>query len=187
MTGRKRTRIMGYLQNGGGEMTSELTGFYKLRREIFGICPECGDFFRLSDCNIYLKERPKLDWLDKLNKKNENLEKKEEAIEEIKERLRAKGRAKGLQLAKRTIRQIDPIFTPRMLDPDDAKVIFHPVDYVVFKGMSNDRIRDVMFLDREASTPEHAKLQESLRNAIREEEYGWQTLRIREDGDIDTE
>lgn len=42
--------------------------FFEYQRQIFGICPCCGDFFRLSDTKIYKDERKSSDWLDKLGK-----------------------------------------------------------------------------------------------------------------------
>ena len=48
--------------------------FFEYQRQIFGICPCCGDFFRLSDTKIYKDERKSTDWLDKLGKEEEKIQ-----------------------------------------------------------------------------------------------------------------
>ena len=54
-------------------MKSEMVKFFSLQRQIFGICPNCSDFFRLSDYNIFMKRKPVLDWMDEVNKEKERL------------------------------------------------------------------------------------------------------------------
>jgi hypothetical protein len=48
-------------------MKSDIIKFFGLGRQIFGICPECNNFFRLSDCKIFLKKRPVPDWMDEIS------------------------------------------------------------------------------------------------------------------------
>jgi hypothetical protein len=52
--------------------------FFEYQRQIFGICPCCGDFFRLSDTKIYKDERKSSDWLDKLGKEEAKIQLLEE-------------------------------------------------------------------------------------------------------------
>jgi len=164
---------------------SDLIQFFAIQRNIFGICPRSMQVFRLSDCKVYLKTRPKQDWMDRLDMEVQRLDKVEERLEEKEQRLREKAREKGRRLAMRTVRRIDPIFTPRHLNPDDAKVVFHPVDYVVFDGMKNsDRIKSVVLLDRQAKLPDRHRLQRSIRKAVEAEKYEWMTIRVGEDGSI---
>ena len=86
------------------------------------------------------------------------------------------------------IRRIDPVFTPRKLDPDDAKVIFHPIDYVVFNGMKKgSSIRNTVLLDRQEKGKPHRSLQRSIERVVESENYEWQTLRVQEDGKINAE
>ena len=67
----------------------------------------------------------------------------------------------------------------------DAKVIFHPIDYIVFNGMKgSDSIKNIVFLDRIAISPNHRQLQKSIGRVIEKENYEWLTLRVREDGCI---
>jgi predicted Holliday junction resolvase-like endonuclease len=158
--------------------------YLAVQRGIFGICPKCMDFFRLSDCKIFSKKRPVPDWMDAIEKETERLAEFEQRISEMEEELREKARAKGRKLALNVVKKIDPIFVPRKLSPDDAKVIFHPIDYVVFNGMKTASIENIIFMDRQTSDKSHKKTQKSIERTIDEERYCWQTIRVCDDGKI---
>jgi predicted Holliday junction resolvase-like endonuclease len=169
-------------------MKSEMVKFFSLQRQIFGICPNCNDFFRLSDCNIFLKRKPVPDWMDGINKDKGRLTELEGKLEEKKGELQEKAREKGRKLAQKAIKKIDPVFAPRKLNADDAKVIFHPIDYIVFKGMKdNGSIKGILLLDREAKDGNHRAIQKSIEKVVTHENYEWQTLRVQEDGKIKVE
>ena len=112
----------------------------------------------------------------------------EEKIDEKEEEMREKAREKGRHKAKSIIKKIDWIFAPLKLNPDDSKVVFHPIDYIVFNGMkSADAIKNIVLLDRKAEGSGHRQLQRSIERAVERENYEWQTLRILEDGKIKVE
>lgn len=166
-------------------MTSDLIPFFAMQRSIFGICPCCGELFRLSDCKVFMKVRPVADWMDNLEQGGGKLDRAEERLAAKEHSIRQEAREKGRKRARAIIRKVDPVFTPRRLNPDDAKVIFHPVDYLVFNGMKQGgAIRDLIFLDREAREREHRQLQRSIERAIEKGHYEWQTLRVDQDGSI---
>ncbi len=88
--------------------------------------------------------------MDKLDLESQRLDEIQERIEEKEDQLREKARKKGRIEANRVIRKIDKVFTPRKLNPDDAKVVFHPIDYVVFNGMkTGETIKNIFLLDRQ--------------------------------------
>ncbi len=65
------------------------------------------------------------------------------------------------------IRRVDPVFTPRKLNADDAKVIFHPIDYVFFNGMKKgSSIKNVVLLDRQEKWKSHQFLQRSIERVV---------------------
>lgn len=74
------------------------------------------------------------------------------------------------------------------LNPNDAKVIFHPVDFVVFNGMTSDRgftpIKNLVLLDKKDRQGEHLRIQRSIERAVDRSNYEWLTLRVQEDGSI---
>jgi predicted Holliday junction resolvase-like endonuclease len=169
-------------------MKSDILHLFNLQRQIFGVCPHCDDLFRLSDTKIYVKKKPVKDWMDELDLRMERLDRLEEKIEEKREELQEKAREKGRKAAQLKVKRLDPIFTPRRLNPDDAKVIFHPIDYIVFNGMKNeDPMTNVILLARKVKEGSHNMLQKSIVRVLEHENYEWQTLRVQEDGRIKAE
>lgn len=177
-------------------MRKELLNFFSLLRSIFGVCPHSGEFFRLSDCKIYLKSKPTSDWMDKLEATERRLELLEEKFSSKEKSLRMQAREKGRKTANQTINKLDKVFKPLKLNPDDSKVIFHPVDYIVFNGMKipytprqsiNGPIKSICFLDRQVKDKTNRAIQRSIEKAIEKEKYDWQALRVIEDGRIKVE
>ena len=165
-------------------MKQELVGFYRVQRTIFGICPKSGDIFRLSDCKVFLKSKPKRDWKDKLDHESARLDELEEKLDDREEKLREAARKKGRQQAAVLVKSIDPVFTPRKLNPDDAKVLFHPVDYIVFNGMKADSLKNLLLLDRNAVGNDRKVLQRSVEQVVNRGNYEWVTISVHEDGTV---
>lgn len=166
-------------------MNNDIFEFLQLERQIFGVCPKCYSFFRLSECKIFLKEKRPLDWLTELEKSSERLEKAEARLEVKEREIRDKAREKGRKQALTVVKRIDKIFTPRGLNPDDAKLLFHPLDYVVFKGMkTSGKIENIILFDRERRDATARKLQRSIERTVASGNYEWQTIRIDEVGKI---
>lgn len=168
-------------------MKSDIIKFFSMQRRIFGICPHSGQFFRLSDCKVYRKIRPTHDWMDKLETEEARLAGIEERIDAKRDEMQEKAREKGRKEAGRQIKKVDRVFTPRKLNPDDAKVLFHPIDYVVFNGMKNNEIKNLLLLDRETKSVDHRRLQKSIEKTIDRGNYEWVTLRVEANGKIKEE
>ena len=159
---------------------SAFIDFYRTQRNVFGICPRCGELFRLSDIKISYGRKFALDWYDRLLKKDENTAEKEEELEERLRSIREKAvdRARKVQLP-RLLGKVDPLFTPLGYYPQDVKAVFDPVDFVVFDGMNRDeRVRKVVFMDQQTEDVERQAIQKSIEAAIRKGKYGWETIRL---------
>ena len=165
-------------------MKNEIEKFYALHRRIFGVCPCCNELFRLSDAKVFAKKKPEPDWMDGIQAAEAKLERAEEKLEEKRGELVEKARVEGRKEAAKIVRKIDPVFTPRKLNPDDAKVMFHPVDYVVFDGMKAKELKRIVLLDREATNKEQAALQKSILKTVERGDCEWRTIRVGEDGTI---
>lgn len=164
--------------------------FFQYQRQIFGICTCCGDFFRLSDCKVYQEAKAPTDWLDKMGKDERWMDLAEEKLNLVLEELKQAARVKGRNTANRIVKQVDKVFHPQKLNPDDAKVIFHPVDYVVFNGMKEnktDGLDNILLLDGEKITTEGKRIQKSIMKVIDKGNYEWITLRVENDGSIKEE
>jgi predicted Holliday junction resolvase-like endonuclease len=154
-------------------------------RSIFGICPCCAEVFRLSDTHVYLKGRRPRSVFDDLQRASASLDRAEARLAERDAELRESAHAEGRRLAKRELKRIDPIFSRQGYDPQDAKGIFDPIQYVVFDGMNAGAVRRVVLMDEAPTSERHERLQRSIAAAVRKGNYAWRNVRIAADGKID--
>lgn len=169
-------------------MENEIINFYSSLRQIFGVCNSCDEIFRISDCKIFQKSKTQLDWKESLDKEITRLDNLEEKLLEKIEEAKIIARVSGRKEADKLIKKIDKIFSPNKLNPNDAKVVFHPVDFLVFNGMNSNKgestIKNLVFLDKDGKRGEYASIQMSIQKAVDAENYEWLTLRVEENGNI---
>jgi predicted Holliday junction resolvase-like endonuclease len=160
---------------------NQLLSFFQLQRQIFGVCPNSGQIFRLSDCDIYLHKKSEPDWFQKIELAQQRINNAAikfndiESLEEDK-----KGRLK----ASLAVKKFDKVFKPTGLNPDDSMGVFHPIDYVAFNGMKAGEIKNVILLDSNKKTTEEKRLQKSIDKVIEKENYEWMTFRVEDNGNI---
>lgn len=165
-------------------MIEDQLEFYNSLRTHFCQCSNCKNIYRLTDSPIFKDVRPKLDWMEKLDREIGVLEEREARLKAKIQQARINATIEGRKAANEHIAQFDTIFKPLDLNPDDAKVQFHPIDYIVFNGMNDpcdQRIRNLVLLDRKENT---SPTQSSIASCIHEEKYGFLTIKIREDGTV---
>jgi predicted Holliday junction resolvase-like endonuclease len=174
-------------------MKHEMLTFFSIQRQIFGICPRTGNIFRLSDCRLYQKTAPviawpHIDWLDEYTAKAQRLDRLEEKLDQESDKLREKARAAGRLEAKKAVKRVDPVFTPRRLDPQDSKMLFHPLDFVVFNGLNSDNgVKSIVMLDARPADRERAQLQKTIERTIERGHYEWVTFHVDEAGRVQRE
>lgn len=172
-------------------MQNQVIDFYSSLRQIFGVCDCCGEIFRVSDCKLYQKKKPAVDWKEKIDSEISRLDRLEEKLQEKIELAREAAREAGRKGADKLVKKIDPIFSPLRLNPNDAKVIFHPVDFIVFNGMNSNSgdttIKNLVLLDKNNRKGEYQKIQSSIDKAVNKSNYEWLTLRVEENGTITEE
>ena len=167
-------------------MRADMIKFFAVQRQIFGVCTCCGELFRLSDANMYMKKKPMPDWMDKLDQAERRVDLQEAKLQEQKKEIQNKAGEKGRKRAMQAVRKVDPVFTPNKLNPDDAKVIFHPVDYLVFNGMKKKpEIKNIVFLDNVIKRKEQKSIQKSIEKTIEKENYEWITVQVSETGVVE--
>lgn len=162
------------------EGSNTFIGLFKAQRNIFGLCPLCGEIFRLSEIKISYKRKFPIDWYDKLLAEGEKLDEREMKLEETLRIIREKAteRARRVLLPK-LLRKVDPLFTSLGYFPQDAKAIFDPIDFVVFDGMNRDEnVRRIVFMDHQTENRDQRIIQKSIEKTIEKERYEWETIRI---------
>lgn len=166
---------------------NQLLNFFSLQRQIFGVCPNTGKIFRLSECQIYTKVKPAPDWYQKIEQSHLKIDKAEERLFEKEYTIRENANEVGRKEAIKVVRKLDRIFTPMKLNPDDSKVLFHPVDFVVFNGMKKKDLKNIIILDRKEKDSSKKLIQRNIERVIEKGNYEWITLRVREDGTFQEE
>ncbi len=168
---------------------TELFEDFQQFRKILCVCPCCGDLVRVSDLRLKAKGPMIKTWLDEYEAKEQKLTKKEEAFAEEENKLREVAREKGRKAAEETFQgAICPSLRAMCLDPFDVKPILHPIDFIVFKGMTKkDAISDIILLTREHNCPSINPIRAQIKTAVLNHKYNWQIARINEDGQITLE
>jgi len=156
-------------------------------RTILCICPKCSKLTRLSDLRLKTKTPTEKTWLDTYEEENKNISEKEQAFNEEEEKLRQIAREQGRKESEEAFNNaICPSLRAMQLDPFDFKPIFHPIDFIVFKGMNQKTISEIILLTREQCMP-LKPIREQIKQAVENNKYDWQVARIEETGNITIE
>lgn len=156
-------------------------------RKILCICPCCGEMVRVSDLKIKVKNKIEKTWLDKHEAKIIQLEKEKEEFSKIEMKIREQSVEKGRKAAEEVFNKcINPNFRSLKIDPYDLKPILHPVDFIVFKGMSKgNSIEEINFFSHETENDLIKNLRNQVHKAIENKDYDWRVARISEVGNIE--
>jgi predicted Holliday junction resolvase-like endonuclease len=171
-------------------------------QNILGLCPCCGEIFLLTNARLifterkenkskyglYLSGHKELEVMQlKIEKMQINLDKLEEKHRQVMEDIRIESREAGNTNAKRMLKKLDPIFSGRRIDPQDVKVIFDPIEYVVFNGMHGKSIKRIELVGRKPKNKKEENIEKSINKAIEKGDYNFKVLRIDKDGNIELE
>ena len=172
-------------------MQKEVLEFYSSLRQIFTVCPCCKEIHRLSDCKLYQSTRPPQDWKDNLEKEIKRLESMDEKLKIKITAARILAKESGRKSADKLVKKIGSVFTPLKLNPKDAKVIFHPIDFLVFNGMNSNTvdkaIKQILLFDKGNKSGQNLSIQNSIEKTVQTKNYEWLTLRVDNDGKIHEE
>lgn len=78
--------------------------------------------------------------------------------------------------------QLAPFLVSQRLgaDPRDFRFIGSPVDYVVFRGLSNGKVEEVVFLEVKTGRTALTEREREVRRAVEEKKVRWVTVSLRE-------
>lgn len=164
-------------------MTPFLVWFEETKK-LYGFCPCCGELFRLSDATVFTKSPPPRTEFDRVADQQQTLANRIERFDEREAEIREQAKIRGQRKARRRLRKISPFFFGQTIDPQDVKLLFHPVEYLVFRGMTVGKCSSVEFVDHPPETRERETVQKSLDRAIRAGNVEWQTFRVEPSGRI---
>ena len=77
--------------------------------------------------------------------------------------------------------QIAPYMPDFPYKPTEARFIGKPVDFIVFKGMDDKKIEEVVFVEVKTGQSQLSKTEKTLRDAIQNKKIEWYEYRIRQE------
>lgn len=169
-------------------MTDQFAEFRDFRT-ILCICPHCGALKRVSDLHLRAKGPAVKTWLDNYDNAFSKIQSKEQRFEEKEKEMREKAVEQGRDDAKKAVNALlCPSFRKLGLNPFDIKPVLNPVDFIVFKGMTDDKgIEEVLFLSKACNNESLNAVRKQVNHAITRKLYGWETARVDNQGNVELE
>ncbi len=157
---------------------------FQTMRQIYGFCPCCGEPFRLSDATLFFRSRPPQTEFDLIEADRDKLDRQINRFEENEEGIRQAAREKGQRAARRRVRSIVPLLWNRKIEPSDVKVLFHPVEYVVFRGLNEQNCSAIDFVDHPPESQNRERVLKSISDSLEAGNVEWQTFRVSDEGTV---
>lgn len=163
-------------------------------QEILAICPCCEDIFRLVEGKfIFPQKQPKTSKYSELVSLEGKVADEDNRVTTAEERFEEKIRAQkgklieqGRKQAKRKLKKIYPTFSGNNIDPQDVKVIFEPVEYLIFHGLNSEHgVKLVEFVSRSPESKLEEATIKSIDNSIRKGDVEFETLHMKGDGSFE--
>lgn len=167
----------------GGENLSLASLFGQLNR-IMTVCPnaECGELFYLAEANPYPTLKQERTIIDRIRAEESKLENLEQQLARAESALREKAARLGLSAAKKALKSIDPVFSGSGYDPQDVKVLFDPITYIVFDGLAERSVKRIVLLSDPAEDRETEQIHRSIESSVRAGNIEFQTMRVDDSG-----
>lgn len=188
------------------EFDKFIIAFYQEQQHIFGICPCCDNVFQLSECAISVKGKKitipevkeitslqnqlarleeRIDDLDgKLYDQQDKYTELEQEIKDMESHVTKRYRNAGRKQALKQIGKVDKVFTKRNIDPRDIRLIFNPVEYVAFNGLTEQEVQSISFVTKQIKNSRQEIAINSLEKTIKSGNLEFVIIRIDENGQI---
>lgn len=118
-------------------------------------------------CRLYLEKKYKLkleEW-----KASHEKEIRQDAVK----------RSKYVTTGK-TAEHFIPFLKEFQWNPQDARFLGSPIDLIVFRGLSEDKVEEVIFIEVKTGKSSLTSRERSLRDVIKEGKVSWELLRCKE-------
>lgn len=165
-------------------MTPIIAKVFKELNQILLVCPACEEVIYLSEARPFLSGKQIHSEIDKIRAAEMKLERAETKLNKIEESLRLAAASAGRKAAKKLLRKIDPSFSGAGYDPQDVKVLFDPITYIVFDGMSRTKLSEVILVAAEPQNKQSEDVQKSIEKTVRNGNYEFKVLQVDGEGKI---
>lgn len=174
---------------------SVLATFIQGGQRLIAQCPHCDYLFQVLHARfIFPSKGPgRCEYADLLalqattSRLSGRLDRAQERFDLEKDAISAAATEQGQRRARRHVLRIDQVFSARRIDPQDVKVLFDPVDYVVFHGLNGKGVKEVRFVNHEPESREQERLVKAIAKVIKAGDVSFSTLRVTKEGGIEGE
>ena len=77
--------------------------------------------------------------------------------------------------------QLAPYFPDFPFKPTECKFLGRPIDFIVFKGLDEKNVEEIVFVEVKSGNSKLNKTEKSLKEAIKNKNIRWEEYRIPED------
>lgn len=141
-------------------------------------CPDCGCGFRLSEALIFdaLEKFPKAAQqrrkalLSSLRERSEDLSKRHKSAE-----ITAEQKAIDVGLGK-ILEKVLPAFKGFTIKSSDCRLLYEPIDMIVFHGIARRKIESITFLEIKSGHSQLNKHQRLVRDAVLEDKVNFRVI-----------
>ena len=78
----------------------------------------------------------------------------------------------------KTIEKLLPFFKKFKYNPQDLRFIGNPIDYVIFDGYSEKKLKQIVFLEVKSGKSKLTREQKNLRDIISKKKIKWEEIKI---------
>lgn len=106
--------------------------------------------------------------------------------EKVKPIIERKYKVEGRKQALARIKRVDKVFTKKKFDPRDVRLLFDPVEYVAFKGLTDgEEVSSIAFFAKTPQDRTQEKILESLSRTIKKGNYNFTLIKINDNGAVE--
>lgn len=157
-------------------------------KTILCVCPECNSLMRLSDLHLRTRDTAPKTWLDDYELHISKLQEEETKFNAEEVRIREEAIERGrAQVPKLVEKSMHKNLLKLRYDPYDIKSVLHPIDFVVFDGMSKDKMQDIILLSRDTVNQYLKDMHKRIEKAIVTKSYDWKVIRVTHEGEVKIE
>ena len=74
--------------------------------------------------------------------------------------------------------QLAPYFPDFPFKPTEARFIGKPIDFIVFKGMDEKKIDEIVFVEVKSGASQFSQVQKSLKSAVEGKNISWREYKV---------
>ena len=79
----------------------------------------------------------------------------------------------------KTIEKLLPFFKNFKYNPHDLRFVGDPIDYIIFDGYSEGKIKQIVFLEIKSGKSKLSKIQNEIKEMIEKRKVKWEELKIK--------